>query len=221
MTTGTIRAFFAIMLAVCIPLSTALASKEAHFKFRRVQPQFIAALGDPDAKSGTGAETWGIWRKDPGPRGVWLHQFPILKAAGGYGPYNWQFDAADWWLDENGIIMEKPDFPVRPGRYLVTGEREVTTVLTIHPKDANGEQRWELANGAKLYDVTHLPCRSARYTPVSGAGSCSPARAKRSAFPVAPGTTMPPVQGCHKKDYAVLIVVGLPVQSLTGRSTGN
>jgi len=40
-------------------------------------------------------------------------------------------------------------------------------VLTIHPKDKDGNERWELADGATLYDVTHLGCRSARYTPVT------------------------------------------------------
>jgi hypothetical protein len=40
------------------------------------------------------------------------------------------------------------------------GDRQVTTV-TIQPKDKNGNQRWELADGATLYDVTQLGCRSA------------------------------------------------------------
>jgi len=30
--------------------------------------RFIAALGDPNSNSGTGAETWGLWVDDPGPR---------------------------------------------------------------------------------------------------------------------------------------------------------
>ena len=42
-------------------------------KFQRLQRlQFIAALGDPKATSGTGANTWGLWREDPGPQGVRL-----------------------------------------------------------------------------------------------------------------------------------------------------
>ena len=64
------------------------------------------------------------------------------------------------------------------GQYLVTGGREVETVLTVHP-----DQRWELADGAKLYDVTHLPCRAARYKPAnggSGAGSGAGTPAKRT-----------------------------------------
>jgi len=30
-----------------------------------------------------------------------------------------------------------------------------------------------------------------------------------SAFPVAPGAAMPPVEGCSKQDYQVLIVIGV------------
>jgi hypothetical protein len=33
-----------------------------------------------------------------------------------------------------------------------------------------------------------------------------------SAFPVAPGGVMPPVEGCNKQDYAVLIVIGVAVE---------
>ena len=61
--------------------------------------------------------------------------------------------------------MENPDFPVPAGKYIVTGNREVVTMLTVHPIDKDGTARWELEDGAKLYDVTHLACRSARYTP--------------------------------------------------------
>jgi len=133
-----------------------------------------------------------------------------LKAAGGVAPAQWKFDAADWRLEEHGLIMEKPTFPLPPGKYLVTGDRTVTSVLTIQPKDKDGNQRWELADGATLYDVTHLGCRSARYTPAKAANACSPANAPTKGFPVNPGVAMPVVNGCHKQDYAVLIVVGLP-----------
>ena len=50
-----------------------------------------------------------------------------------------------------------------------------------------------LADGAVLYDITHLPCRAARYTPVTEAGS--PANAKLTDFPVTPGALMPVVEG--------------------------
>jgi hypothetical protein len=131
-----------------------------------------------------------------------------LQAAGGTAPAKWQFNDQDWWLEEHGLIMEPPQFPLPAGKYLVTGDREVTTVLTIYPKDKEGAQRWELAEGAKLYDVTHLPCRSARYTPRQGA-ECSPAKARQREFPVTPGAPMPAVEGCNKQDYAVLFVIGV------------
>ena len=181
-------------------------------KFRRIEPQYIAALGDPGATSGSGAQSWGLWSQDPGPRGCKLDRYDQLKAAGGVAPSQWKFDAADWWLEEHGLIMEQPTFPLPPGTYVVTGHREVTAVLTIHPADRNGDRRWELDKGATLYDVTHLACRSARYTPAAVGGSCSPANAQKTAFPVAPGGAMPPVEGCTKQDYAVLIVIGVGVE---------
>ncbi|MBS0151219.1 MAG: hypothetical protein JSR31_09775 [Nitrospira sp.] len=80
---------------------------------------------------------------------------------------------------------------------------KVMAMLTIHPADGHGDRRWELDHGAILYDVTRLACRSARYTPAMVGGSCSPTNAKQSAFPVVPGGTMPPVEGCTKQDYLV------------------
>ncbi len=189
------------------------AKGEDQTKFKRIPTQFIAALGDPGATSGSNAQSWGLWRLDPGPRGVWLDSYEQLKAAGGVAPAQWKFDSTDWWLEENGLIMEKPDFPVPPGKYVVTGDREVITVLTVHPADKDGAKRWELDNGAELYDVTHLPCRSARYTSATSDGSCSPAKAQKSAFPVTPGGPMPPVEGCNKQDYAVLFVIGVAVEN--------
>ena len=98
--------------------------------------------------------SWEIFLPDP-------TAWPAGKA-----PAQWTFDRNDWWLEEHGLIMEKPDFPITPGKYLVTGGRETTAVLTI------GEDGgWTLANAdtkagapaVTLHDVTHLPCRSARY----------------------------------------------------------
>jgi hypothetical protein len=178
-------------------------------KFTRISPEYIAALADLGATSGSYAESWGLWRLDPGPRGVRLDRYARLKAAGDIAPARWKFDSTDWWVEEHGLIMEKPEFPVPPGKYLVTGDREVTTVLTIHPGDKNDNQRWELGDGATVYDVTHLACRSARYTPATSKNSCSPTNARTASFPVPPGASMPPVEGCHKQDYAVLIVIGV------------
>mmetsp|Transcript_24273 Transcript_24273/g.35675 ORF Transcript_24273/g.35675 Transcript_24273/m.35675 type:complete len:288 (+) Transcript_24273:94-957(+) len=175
--------------------------------FKRIPTQFIAALGDPDAKSGTNAQEWGLWEKDPGPRGVFLQDFSTLETNGGKAKAGWTFDKNDWWLEEHGIIMEKPKFSLPAGRYLVTGGRLVTTVLTVEPPEVGDtQQRWKLDNG-KLYDITHLPCRSARYKPNEGNGS--PLTARTGDFPVKPGAEMPPVDGCDKQDYAVLFVIGV------------
>lgn len=189
-----------------------LADRGITTRFMRVPTQYIAALGERDATSGNNAQLWGLWRQDPGPRGVSLDEFDRLQAAGGVAPAQWKFDSSDWWMEEHGLIMEQPEFPMPPGKYMVTGNREAKSVLTVHPMAKDGTQRWELANGATLYDVTHLRCRSARYTPAAS-GSCSPVHARQSDFPVAPGAPMPPVANCHKQDYAVLIVLGVAVDN--------
>eukprot|EP00529_Nitzschia_sp_RCC80_P032596 CAMPEP_0113503474 /NCGR_PEP_ID=MMETSP0014_2-20120614/34173_1 /TAXON_ID=2857 /ORGANISM="Nitzschia sp." /LENGTH=229 /DNA_ID=CAMNT_0000398463 /DNA_START=327 /DNA_END=1016 /DNA_ORIENTATION=+ /assembly_acc=CAM_ASM_000159 len=177
---------------------------------RLPRTQFIAALGEPSASEGVidtaNDGAWGIWALDPGPRGVWLKDYsPSLETA----PAGWKFDKNNWWLEEHGLIMEDPYFPLPPGRYLVTGGRLVTTGLTIS-KDG----RWKLDEGT-LYDVTHLPCRSARYQPTAAddgssnvKGSGTPLAANPRNFPVTPGAEMPPVPGTSKRDYAVLFVVG-------------
>ena len=213
LTRGAILATGLLMTGAVWGLSGHAAAQD-ETKFRRLwSPQYIAALGDPGANSGNGAQSWGFWSVDPGPRGVRLDRYERLKAAGGVSPARWTFDSADWWLEEHGLIMEKPDFPLPAGKYLVTGDREVTTVLTVHPRDKDGNQRWELGDRATLHDVTHLACRSARYRPAGTGGTpCSPANARQAAFPVAPGAAMPPVPGCTKQDYAVLIVVGVPAR---------
>ena len=182
-------------------------------KFKRVPTQFIAALGAAGANAGSGAQDWGLWAVDPGPRGVKLSRFGQLQKAGGVAPEGWKFDNKDWWLEEHGLIMEQPTFPVPPGKYLVTGDRDVITVLTLHPADKNGDRRWELGDRATLYQVTHLGCRAARYAPAPGAATCSPAAAQQAAFPVEPGGVMPAVPGCTHQDYAVLIVVAVGIQA--------
>ena len=198
-----------LVLGALIAATWMSTPAQAGVKFRRIATQFIAALGDPTASSGTNAQAWGLWPLDPGPRGVQLDDYEQLQAAKGITPAEWTFDVKDWWLEEHGLIMEKPDFPLPPGQYMVTGDREVKSVLTIHPEVADGTQRWDLSGGATLYDVTHLPCRSARYTPVTPESSCSPGKADQKSFPVTPGAAMPPVEGCKKQDYAVLFVIGV------------
>ena len=179
---------------------------------RLPRTQFVAALGDPKASEGTIAAdgSWGLWPVDPGPRGVWLRNYKkdILQSETKYlAPAGWTFDPNNWWLEEHGLIMEAPDFPLKEGKYLVTGGRKVTTTLTI---EKGG--KWKLDEGT-LYDVTHLPCRSARYQPISGGddGAGSPVSANPRDFPVTPGAIMPSVPGAKQQDYAVLFVVGKAV----------
>ena len=198
-----------------IPLALGLLSfandVSAETVVKRIPTQYIAALGDKDLKSGIGAETWGLWPVDPGPRGVQLSNFKNLEQNNGGAPANWKFDHATWWLEEHGLIMERPVFPIVPGKYIVTGGRDATAVLTIEPKGNDGQQHWQLNNGATLYDVTHLGCRAANYTPAT-TNSCTPAQAAQENFPVQPGAAMPPVGGCNKQDYQVLIVLGTVVE---------
>ena len=92
--------------------------------------------------------------------------------------------------DTKEIIPEK--------KYIVTGAREITTIMTVRE---NGT--WELEKGT-LYDVTHLPCRSAAYR----GDTCAPKNANLKDFPVKPGAEMPGISGCSKQDYAVLFVLG-------------
>jgi hypothetical protein len=120
------------------------AKHEVPARFKQVRTQFIAALADPSVRSGNGAQFWGVWHLDPGPRGVRLDRYERLKSAGGVAPAQWKFDTTDWWLEEHGLIMEKPVFPLSPGKYVVTGDREVTTVLTL----SHG-QGWCRALGAR------------------------------------------------------------------------
>merc|ERR1712232_953614 len=100
----------------------------------------------------------------------------------GVAPNGWTLDRDAVWIEEHGLVVPSPgDLPrksvkkstkeVLPyKRYIVTGDREVTTTLTVRD-----DGTWELGKG-NLYDDTHLPCRSAKYTPASGqqSGACTP-----------------------------------------------
>jgi hypothetical protein len=196
-------------------VATALASPIfAQTKFKRVQTQYIASLALEGETSGTGAESWGIWTVDPGPIGVWLRFYQALHKAGNIAPAGWRFDIDDWWLDENGLIMKAPNFPIPAGEYLVTNGEENIAILNVEKASTDGKQAWSLSDDKSISDVTHGPCRSARYTPeIDTSGSCSPVDADRSVFPLKPGEAPPPVRGCDRQNYAVLIVVGLPVES--------
>src|SRR5688572_3857170 len=105
-TTRVLRAAGVLMMMVALAPSAHGAGADPT-TFKRVSPQYIASLGDPGANSGSGAEAWGLWRVDPGPRGVSLDRYERLKAEGGIAPAQWKFDSSDWWLEENGLLMEK------------------------------------------------------------------------------------------------------------------
>ena len=199
----------------CAALAAALLTStlaHAEVAFLRGETQYIAALGDTAATSGDDAETWGFWSVDPGPRGVWIRDYADLTANAGMAPDGWQFDPAAWWLEEHGSMMEAPAFPLPPGQYVVTGGRDVTSVLTVQPANAAGKSAWSLADGATLYDVTHLGCRAAVYTAAQGQ-SCTPDKTPTDVFPMRPDISMPAVDGCTKQDYQVLIVIGRMIDS--------
>ena len=109
--------------------------------------------------------------------------------------------------------MESPSFPLPAGQYVVTGGREVTSVLTVAAPDAAGKQTWSIANGASIHDVTHLGCRAAVYTAKAQGQSCTPDKTPTDVFPMQPDISMPNVDGCAKQDYQVMIVTGMMVES--------
>eukprot|EP00908_Phaeocystis_cordata_P014010 Transcript_25118.p1 GENE.Transcript_25118~~Transcript_25118.p1 ORF type:complete len:299 (-),score=29.07 Transcript_25118:237-1133(-) len=161
---------------------TAANAVESPPKFQRLQRiQFIAALGDPEATSGKGAETWGLWREDPGPQGVRLSGYQSkLAATGGKAPAGWQFDNNAWWLEEHGLIMPGTDpLPLtkvmREGdkltttqdfkRYVVTGDREVTSILTGAPPIVGIDPPFACARAADSADDGHRTPHNAHRTP--------------------------------------------------------
>ncbi len=199
---------FCVSLLAVSFLATVLPA-QAEATFEPIATQYIAALGDAQATSGQDAQTWGLWAIDPGPRGIAIGDYADLVAHAYIAPAGWTFDPNAWWLEEHGLIMEAPIFPLPAGQYVVTGGRSITSVLTVQAPDATGKQCWSLADGASVYDVTHFGCRAARYAQTSTGQACTPDNAPRSAFPMSPSTVMPTLQGCSKQDYQVLIVVGM------------
>ena len=187
-------------------------------KFRRppnLDAPFIAALGQIRAPVGRRRRDrrCALWAEDPGPNGVPLGRFANLMERGGKAQAGWQFDKEDWWLEEHGLIVPKPDAPpakrydraagavVPARRYAVTGDRELTTVL-------DGARRRQVGAGeghAVRRDAPAVPQRAHGYT----GAACTPAQADARQFPVKPGAAMPAVGGCAKQDYAVLFVVGI------------
>lgn len=194
-------------------MAMTLTPAQAEQTFVPGKTQYIAALGDKSANSGNDAQTWGFWSVDPGPRGVWITNYPSLIENSGKAPDGWQFDNASWWLEEHGLLMESPSFPLPAGAYVVTGGREATAVLTVTAPGADGKQGWSLSDGVSLNDITHFACRAAVYTPKTQGQSCSPEKTPTEVFPMTPDISMPNVEGCAKQDYQVLIVTGMMVDS--------
>lgn len=204
----------ATRLALCaLGLFMAFSPAQAEQTFVPGKTQYIAALGEKSAISGNDAQTWGFWSVDPGPRGIWITNYDDLLANAGLAPDGWQFDNASWWLEEHGLLMESPSFPLPAGAYVVTGGREATAVLTVSAPGADGKQAWSLSDGVSLNDITHFACRAAVYTPTTKGQSCTPDKTNTDVFPMRPDISMPQVEGCSKQDYQVLIVTGMMVES--------
>ena len=74
-------------------------------KFRRIEAQYIAALGDPGGlHSGNGAQSWGLWsKKTLAHASCKLDLLPSIERMTGVAPSQWKFDAKDWWLEEHGL----------------------------------------------------------------------------------------------------------------------
>ena len=133
-------------------------------EFRRIEPQYIAALGDPGATSGNGAQAWGLWSQDPDPRGCKLDRYEQLKAAGGVAPSQWKFDAADWWLEEHGLIMENAAFREVPRHGRPHGDDRADN-------SAQGQERQSAVGTRRRRDPLRChPSRMPLRTPHAGDG---------------------------------------------------
>ena len=58
----------ALLVTIAAVVQPVHAAGGGQTKFQRISTQFIAALGDPGATSGSGAQSWGLWPLDPGRR---------------------------------------------------------------------------------------------------------------------------------------------------------
>ena len=202
------RRFLTTALGTMGALAVPPASGQLYYQ--RTPTQYIAALADPSATSGNNAETWGWWSRDPGPFGVPLSYYDRIQQMGGRGPGGWGFDLDDWWLDENGILMEPPEFPMPAGAFYVTNGEGSYALLTVSDADDGGHKAWSL-NRLNIGGVTHGPCRAGRYSPVGATGTCAPDIIDQAIFPLPLGAEPPAVRGCNMVEYEVLIIFGVPV----------
>ncbi|WP_455389882.1 hypothetical protein, partial [Petrachloros mirabilis] len=51
----------ALLVTIAAVAQPVHAAGGGQTKFQRISTQFIAALGDPGATSGSGAQSWGLW----------------------------------------------------------------------------------------------------------------------------------------------------------------
>ena len=113
-----------VVASTLATISMPQACSAAERQWKRVNPiQFIAANVDPTGggnqqSSGTGADSWGIWTVDPGPRGVQLRDYSKLEKNNGVAPAKWQFEneLASWGEDYAAVpsgtqvVPKSPDF---------------------------------------------------------------------------------------------------------------
>ena len=121
-------------------------------------------------------------------KGCRLERFPWLGEEFQSGPS--RLDLFSKWL------VEAPDFPLTPGRYLVTSSWLNTTVL-VQSKSGH----WSLENGT-VFNVTHLPDTDQMRDKGAQQQQIHPI------FLWNLDQKMPAVQGCVKKGYAVIFVIG-------------
>jgi hypothetical protein len=109
MINGAAAALAAVTAVAATNLYTQTVYTPVGFK-RFSNIQFIAATGDPDSNQGVigngPLEQWGVWNKDPGPRGVYLRDYKaVLEQSDVHvAPAGWKFDKNDWWLEEHGTL---------------------------------------------------------------------------------------------------------------------
>src|SRR5205809_4955330 len=67
------------MGSLILAASLHYASGEDLSKYKRIEPQFIAALGDPGATSGNGAQSWGLLEPGSGPARLQAGPLPSIE----------------------------------------------------------------------------------------------------------------------------------------------
>ena len=58
---------------------------------------------------------WGIWREDPGPRGVHITDWSLLEMMGGLAPSGWTFDSKVTMILVIMMMMDDYNVDLRTG----------------------------------------------------------------------------------------------------------